>query len=143
MGNGQASIRNAEGEKWCSKCRNWLPVSEFHKHTGASDGLKTPCKVCMVAQNFSITRNEYDAMLKAQGGACAVCRVMAVGRRLCIDHDHACCPGNTRSCGKCNRGLLCIGCNTALGGMRDTPALLRAGAAYLESYFTGLTSPSV
>ncbi len=32
-----------------------------------------------------------------------------------LDHDHACCDNVKVRCGKCNRGFLCNGCNTALG----------------------------
>lgn len=48
-----------------------------------------------------------------------------------VDHDHACCPGLV-GCSNCVRGLLCSGCNVALGFVKDSPARLRALADYLE-----------
>jgi Recombination endonuclease VII len=47
-----------------------------------------------------------------------------------IDHDHACCPNNKYSCGKCVRGLLCLGCNTTLGLIERK---LETAQAYLDS----------
>lgn len=77
-----------------------------------------------------LPREEFEAMLVAQGGQCAICRqpetkLSAKGRvrRLSIDHDHA--TGRVR-------GLLCSMCNTALGNLRDDPALADAAAAYLR-----------
>jgi hypothetical protein len=68
---------------------------------------------------FGITEERFDQMLESQGNACAICREPFHGQRICVDHDHACCPvppsGHTRSCGKCVRGLLCVRCNTWLG----------------------------
>lgn len=90
---------------------------------------------------FHLTVEQYDGMLAAQGGVCAICkqpethqhrgRGMVVS--LSVDHDHRCCPGKT-SCGKCVRGLLCDRCN--VGRFPDDPAILRAAADYFESFQT-------
>ena len=61
------------------------------------------------------------------------CRVCGGPDGLSIDHDHECCPQKYKTCGKCNRGLLCRGCNTAIGSAKDNPQTLRALADYLES----------
>jgi hypothetical protein len=71
-------------------------------------------------------------MLAAQDYACGICREpFEVGARICIDHDHACCPvppgaSYSRSCGKCVRGLLCVKCNTWLGWMEKHGVLAKA-----------------
>lgn len=81
---------------------------------------------------YRITPEQYDSLLAAQGGACAICKQpCASGKRLAVDHDHSCCPGK-KSCGKCVRGLLCTRCNPALGYMKDDVALLKAAIDYLE-----------
>jgi hypothetical protein len=76
-------------------------------------------------------------MLAAQGGRCAICGSTdprgGDGASFAVDHDHACCPANRRSYGKCLRGLLCHPCNQGLGMFRDDPAVARAAADYLEA----------
>lgn len=62
---------------------------------------------------YNITPEQYDEMLHAQDGTCALCRQPS-GNRLHVDHDHCCCPGK-KSCGDCIRGLLCGPCNRLLG----------------------------
>lgn len=80
---------------------------------------------------YGLTENDYDWMLSAQGGACLICKGQpADGRRLAVDHDHACCPGK-KSCGYCVRGLLCGRCNSALGHFKDDPNHLKAALEYL------------
>lgn len=82
-------------------------------------------------KRFGIDEGLYLEMLRAGSGACYLCRsACATGNRLAVDHDHACCPGNY-SCAKCIRGLLCFGCNSALGKFGDSQALLLRAIDYL------------
>ncbi|WP_026317045.1 endonuclease VII domain-containing protein [Actinokineospora enzanensis] len=82
-----------------------------------------------VQRTYGLSPAEYDALYRAQGGTCFICRrARGTGaRRLSVDHDHGCCPGPV-SCGGCVRGLLCRSCNRdVLGHLRDdVDALLRA-----------------
>ena len=57
---------------------------------------------------------------------CEVCGEPS-NKTLHIDHDHA--TGAVR-------GVLCEGCNHALGNAKDNPALLRSLADYLEARAT-------
>lgn len=66
---------------------------------------------------YHITPEQFDAMLEAQGGCCAICGTDEPGGRTNqwhIDHDHSCCPKPAQSCGKCLRALLCHRCNISL-----------------------------
>lgn len=72
---------------------------------------------------FGITVEQYNKMLAAQGGTCAICASTPGLRRLAVDHDHE--TGIVR-------GLLCGPCNRALGMFRDDPALLAAAIRYLQ-----------
>jgi hypothetical protein len=51
---------------------------------------------------------------------------------LVVDHDHACCPPPLPSCGRCVRGLICGGCNSAMGLLRDSAHTARSLADYLD-----------
>ena len=82
---------------------------------------------------MGLTPERFAQMLEAQGYACAMCRTpFEKDQRICIDHDHACCPPKlpTRCCGKCVRGLLCLTCNVALGYIE---AYSEMAMAYLGS----------
>ena len=91
---------------------------------------------------YGISVQEYDLLRAAQGYRCAICRRhedeipgVRLGRprldgkptaepfKLVVDHCH-----DSRRV----RGLLCTGCNSAIGHFRDDPAALRAALAYLD-----------
>lgn len=72
---------------------------------------------------YAMTEEDYHSLMAAQGGGCAICRDDFSGGTPHVDHCHQ--TGAVR-------GILCFRCNTAIGKLRDDPALLRAAATYLE-----------
>lgn len=116
------------GYLWCRLCETGKPDEEmigaswFH----ARGWQSAECKECKrdrnppqnpVAQRrwslkmkYNMSEDEYNHLLAFQGNVCAVCKKPPKDRRLCVDHDHECCPGEF-SCGDCIRGLLCACCN--------------------------------
>jgi hypothetical protein len=127
--------------KTCTKCLIPKEPTEFYPTTGGRSRtlrLMAQCKECTKALTsarqkteqgkvnarraklrhlYNISLEQYDEMLEAQGGCCKLCGIdtPAPRQNFSVDHDHTCCPGGTRSCGKCVRGLLCLRCNNALG----------------------------
>lgn len=82
-------------------------------------------------RSFGIGIAEYNAVLKAQGGVCAICerpeRAVRDGEliHLAQDHDHATMK---------NRGILCGNCNKALGKFEDNTDFLRNAIVYLAKH---------
>ena len=76
---------------------------------------------------YGITQQEWDAQFIAQDEVCAICKTDHPGGDLdwATDHDHM--TGHLR-------GILCHHCNKAIGHIGDRPAVLRAAAAYLETF---------
>jgi hypothetical protein len=74
-----------------------------------------------------ITVTEFDSIIHAQGYKCAVCGTTNPGNKKdwSIDHDHF-----TNK----HRGLLCGQCNVGLGMFRDSTAVLRCAAEYLDAW---------
>lgn len=75
-------------------------------------------------REFGITLEQYTAVLKHQGGKCAICKrpVKDFKNRLSVDHCHT--TGLVR-------GLLCWGCNKAIAVFKDDVDRLNHAATYL------------
>lgn len=74
---------------------------------------------------FSLTLSKYNALLKFQGGGCAICKCRPKTIRLAVDHCHD--TGLLR-------GILCFRCNKAYGLFHDGSILrLKRAANYLEN----------
>ena len=70
-------------------------------------------------KTYGITIQDYDKLLKAQGGKCAICRGGTSKNFFAVDHNHK--NGKVR-------GLLCARCNTALARFMDST--VNVGRAY-------------
>jgi len=146
----------ATSTKRCSRCKEWKPFSEFGKSSRRTNGLNCYCKVCIAKYSkshyathheyyrqyanshseeqyrlkirglYNISAKEYEDILIAQGGVCAICHRPPNGKRLSIDHAH----DETGTI----RGLLCSQCNVAIGMANDDPNRLRQMAEYLERF---------
>jgi Recombination endonuclease VII len=145
------------GFRHCYSCRTIKPLADFNSDASMPEGKGYLCKVCAVAKQraarqrnpiphraevsrwrhknpelrlehffkykYGLPRGGYAALLQSQGGLCAICREPpAEGKRLCVDHCH-----ETNAV----RGLLCNSCNTAIGHLRHSEALLLAAIKYL------------
>lgn len=133
--------------KWCGKCKQNLPISQFAKNSAKKDGLQERCRTCRskhfqdvgkltrtkptkedkrryLLRKYNLTPKCFDLMLSSQNGKCAVCGSDDWGRPSpSVDHDHA--TGKVR-------GLLCNTCNRALGLFNDSIELLKLAQTYLE-----------
>lgn len=129
--------------KVCKKCGVEKPLEQF-------SALAIYCRPCVKARNaawraanpsyyakrtveffrgaqlkykYGLSVQEWNDMLIAQGGLCAICSdVLVQGKSTHVDHNHA--DGRVRS-------LLCWHCNRGLGGFKDSVAILNRAVKYL------------
>lgn len=126
----------------CKKCGLIKPLEvDFYLLPG--NRRRRECRTCVMAGNaerglkpdtadkrrtkhlmglYGITSGEYEQLLTAQGGRCAVCRRPPLRTRLAVDHDHR--TGFIR-------GLLCNHCNLRVIGKQVSPDVFRSAAEYL------------
>lgn len=134
-----------ETGKVCSVCGIKKPLDDFYVYERSRGGLNVfaRCKPChldygrsyreanpdvgrnaRMLRKYGIGVEEYEALLVAQGGVCAICGVQPKEEPygcLQVDHDHE--TGEVR-------GLLCRSCNTALN-IIDDPIKRERALAYL------------
>lgn len=80
---------------------------------------------------YKLTLEQFNQLFEKQKGLCSICLNPLI--KANVDHDHNCCSGKI-TCGKCIRGLLCDGCNTALGRFKDSEEILQRAINYLREY---------
>lgn len=139
-----------EQTRICTKCKEELPLSEFHKDKSQPHGYHYTCKKCRSEANrkyysssigqiknrsykllsrYNLTLEQYEQMLIDQNYKCAICgstdNKSSQHNSFMVDHCHE--TGEVR-------GLLCNLCNSVLGKARDDVKILRKSIEYLEKY---------
>ena len=98
---------------------NKMTVNERQRAAYARDPAKY--RRSEMKRKYGLSQSDYDALLSAQDGACAIC--LQVPSVFHVDHDHKT---------MVVRGLLCANCNHALGKLKDSPERAERAAAYLR-----------
>lgn len=138
------SARMSPDRKWrlCPRCQTWKAVRDFYKnaaHRGCREcicaanrekwatepeGMRQARRRHLLKKKYGITLEEYDAMLEAQGGVCALCgSPPPEGKVLAVDHCH-----NSQRV----RGLLCSHCNISLERV-EIPGWAEAALKYVAT----------
>lgn len=114
--------RKAKNRTECQRCSDARKVKWARKRENG--GLEI-LRRNHLRRLYGMTLEEFEAMLAAQGGRCAICSATEAGGksgRWHVDHDHL--TGSVR-------GILCHSCNVSIGHFKDDPMLLLAAAEYL------------
>jgi hypothetical protein len=117
-------IHIEDGKRRCPGCSRDVEVEGFNKNSCTVSGLQSHCKRCVrerwLMKEYGITLVEYEAILTAQGGHCAICPAT---EGLDVDHCHK---------RKKVRGILCGPHNRALGLLQDNLRYIAKLFHYVE-----------
>jgi len=132
--------------KTCNVCKEMKSISQFSTDQAKMDKLCGMCQACnqkrcnkwysenklrqknnRLKQSYGVTLEEYNRILGAQAGVCAICKLPPSGAyksamSLNIDHCH--------TTGKI-RGLLCNKCNSGIGFFQESVELTAKATEYL------------
>ena len=109
--------REKNPEKWQAYAKQW--------HQDNIVRRKQYYLKNILKKQYGLTVEQYQAMLAAQHGVCAICKKPPTKRRLDVDHDHA--DGHVRQ-------LLCERCNKGLGCFEDSLQLLETAVRYMRKH---------
>ena len=137
----------------CPRCNRPRPLNEFSKRKTKPGSYYSWCKACRATYGAAryeeqlerqkaysrkyyrkkqlakhgLTPNDYDEMLKAQDGSCAICGKTPEenGKRLAIDHNH-----RTEEV----RQLLCSRCNLVVGWLETDFETYEQARRYLQRH---------
>lgn len=119
--------KSGNAEKNQENVRKWQEDNKEHRAAWRKEWRASPNGKLYLQRRrlraYGLTLEQHADLLVHQADRCGGCGV-EISAQHHIDHDHV--SGAVR-------GLLCRGCNHALGQTGDNPDVLRALASYLEA----------
>lgn len=119
----------------CWKCGENKPWNSEYFYVGPKTNKpKYLCLLCAkkiqrvndMAKNYDLTEEQYEKMLFSQNYSCAICFTSEWGGKTGVPHvDH------NHETGKV-RGLLCHGCNTAIGLLKESEDTIMSALNYIK-----------
>lgn len=113
------------GTRWCSECQSFIPLV-YVTGTKCKAHASRASHASRIKAVYDLTQEDYEALLKFQGGRCYICRQLPQKKRLAIDHDH-----RTNAV----RGLLCAndewGCNVSLRRLLNSIDMAQRALEYV------------
>ncbi|MCW2929911.1 MAG: hypothetical protein JWM19_873 [Actinomycetia bacterium] len=113
---------------YCLPCERVRQAGAMDRMMARKGGSYRYRRNLYLKRAYGITIEEYEEMLAAQNGRCAICGAeegAADRLSLCVDHNHA--TGRRRE-------LLCIGCNFRVRNLGDDRELFELTVAYIRKH---------
>lgn len=103
--------RRANNKAWYAAHPGYKKAYRAKMKAADPEKFKQYHKNHMLKNKYGISLSEFGAMIQSQGGGCASCGGASTSKKgFHVDHDHK--TGAIR-------GILCSGCNTALGLLKE------------------------
>ena len=109
------------GDTYCSECKKIR--HNLYKEM-YPEKRKAYIKTASLKKLYGITKEKYKELMVISGNKCMICQSSPTNKSLHVDHCHS--TGILR-------GILCHGCNTALGLFRDDVSVLNSAIDYLNN----------
>lgn len=118
---------NFTKQKWRALNKNHCKIYRKEYHEKNKTHILKQRRERHYVRKYGISIQDYDALVKAQNGLCAICNLPGNGKyqKLHVDHCH--------KTGKF-RALLCVNCNRGLGYFQDNSECLKKAANYIDKF---------
>lgn len=136
----KSALQMRDGDnRLCKVCEKWKHNDDFYKHSGYI------CKICRAEQiklqklsfpdfnrrqksralkrRYGITLEEWEEILASQDHKCKICLKILKSNNTATDHCH-----DTKKF----RGIICYGCNFALGAFKDDIVVMQRAMEYVK-----------